>query len=194
MLNWFIKLFTIYSLLFIRVNVIYIYHIYVYRKYLFLLLYFFERTFLLLYCHIKWVSRIQSGFRYPRVLVLWMNFHSNRSSGRVRVLRSGFGFGCPDTPPEPNLTRCHSSQTARAPASNLSSLYSDGLLILASLKSKFISSRTNSKKYVRMNDGHFANMETEIESTLYVATLFCSLWNGVDLFSNGQAQSGGTRI
>jgi len=46
-------------------------------------------------------------FGYPRVSVLGMDLHPNWSSGRVRVLSSGFGFGCPDTPLEPNPTRCH---------------------------------------------------------------------------------------
>ena len=52
---------------------------------------------------------IQRDFEYPRVLVSvsGMDFDPNRSSGRVRVLSLGFGFGCPDTPPEPNPTRCH---------------------------------------------------------------------------------------
>ena len=75
----------------------YIYHVYIYRKYL----------LLLLYCHTKWVSGIQSGFGYPRVSVLVMDFHPNRCSGRVRVLSTGFGFECPDTPPELNPPRCH---------------------------------------------------------------------------------------
>ena len=46
-------------------------------------------------------------FGYSRISVLEMDFHPNRCSGRVRVLSSGFGFGCPDTPPDPNPTRCH---------------------------------------------------------------------------------------
>ena len=50
---------------------------------------------------------IRSGFGYPRVSVLGMNLHPNWSSGRVWVSSSGFGFGCPDTPPEPNPTCCH---------------------------------------------------------------------------------------
>ena len=49
------------------------------------------------------------GFRYPfgfRVsagLVLVMDFYPNR----FRVSISGFGFGCTETPPDPNPTRCH---------------------------------------------------------------------------------------
>ena len=53
------------------------------------------------------VCKKNSGFGYPRVSVLGMNLYLKRSSDRVRVLSSGFGFGCPDTPPEPNPTRCH---------------------------------------------------------------------------------------
>ena len=60
---------------------------------------------LLLVCKKNRVS--DSGFGYPWVLVLRMNLYPKRSSGWVRVLSSGFGFGCPDTPPEPNPTRCH---------------------------------------------------------------------------------------
>jgi hypothetical protein len=39
--------------------------------------------------------------------VLGTNFDLNRCLGRFRVLSSDFGFGCPDTPPDPNPTRCH---------------------------------------------------------------------------------------
>jgi hypothetical protein len=51
----------------------------------------------------KWVL----GFGYPRVSVLGMDFDLKRCSGRVRILSLGFGFGCPDTPPDSNPTRCH---------------------------------------------------------------------------------------
>ena len=47
----------------------------------------------------KRVSGIQSGFGYPRVSILEMNFDPNRCSGRVRVLSSGFGSRCSDTLP-----------------------------------------------------------------------------------------------
>ena len=53
------------------------------------------------------VSDYPFRFGYPRASVLGLNLYPNRSSGRVRVSSSGFGFGCPDTPPEPNPTRCH---------------------------------------------------------------------------------------
>jgi hypothetical protein len=54
------------------------------------------------------VSDNPSDFGYPRVSVSGMDFHPNWFSGRIRVLDSGFGFGCPDTPPDPNPPRCHS--------------------------------------------------------------------------------------
>ena len=53
------------------------------------------------------VSDYPFDFGYPRVSVLGLNLYPNRSSGRVRVSSSGFGFGCSDTPPERNPTRCH---------------------------------------------------------------------------------------
>ena len=53
------------------------------------------------------VSDYPFGFGYPRVSVLGLNLYPNWSSGRVRVSSLGFSFGCPDTPPEPNPTRCH---------------------------------------------------------------------------------------
>ena len=43
-----------------------------------------------------WIIRVlgySSGFVYPRVSGLGMNSHPNSSSGRVRVLGSGFDFG-----------------------------------------------------------------------------------------------------
>ena len=49
----------------------------------------------------------KTGFWYPRVSVLGMDFHPNRCLGHVRVLSSGFGFGCPDTPPDLNPPYCH---------------------------------------------------------------------------------------
>ena len=52
-----------------------------------------------------WVSDYPSGFMYPRVTVWGIDFDPDWSSGRVRVLSLGFGFGCPETPPEP--THCH---------------------------------------------------------------------------------------
>ena len=55
----------------------------------------------------KRVSDVQLDFGYPQVSVSGMDFDPNRCSGRVRVLSLGFGFGCPNTPPDPNLTRCH---------------------------------------------------------------------------------------
>ena len=72
------KLFTIYCILFIHVNVIYIMYI------------FIKSTYCSYYVAIqKWVS----GFGYPRVSVLGMDFDPKRCSGRVRVLSLGFGFG-----------------------------------------------------------------------------------------------------
>jgi hypothetical protein len=47
------------------------------------------------------------GFQVSAGLVLVMDFHPNRFSVRVRVLISGFDFGCTETPPDPNPTRCH---------------------------------------------------------------------------------------
>jgi hypothetical protein len=47
------------------------------------------------------------GFGDPRVSVSGMDLHPNRFSGRIRVSSSGFGFGCLDTPPDPNPPRCH---------------------------------------------------------------------------------------
>jgi hypothetical protein len=47
------------------------------------------------------------GFRLSTGLVLGTNFHPKRCSDRFQVLSSGFGFGCPDTPPDSNSTRCH---------------------------------------------------------------------------------------
>jgi hypothetical protein len=47
------------------------------------------------------------GFRLSAGLVLDTNFQLNRCSGRFQVLSLGFGFGCPDTPPDPNPTRYH---------------------------------------------------------------------------------------
>jgi hypothetical protein len=41
------------------------------------------------------------NFEYPRVWFLVMDFHPNRFSVRVRVLISGFGFGCTTTDPNP---------------------------------------------------------------------------------------------
>ena len=41
------------------------------------------------------VSDYPFGFGYPRISILDLNLYRNWSSG--------FGFGCPDTPPEPNL-------------------------------------------------------------------------------------------
>ena len=66
------------------------------------------------------VSGIHSGFGYPfgfRVsagLDLVMNFHPNRFSGRIRVSISGFGFGCTETPPDPNPTYCHPYREPRS--------------------------------------------------------------------------------
>ena len=60
-----------------------------------------------LVCKKNRVLDYPSGFRYPQISVLGMNFDPNWSSGRVRVSSSGFGFGCPDIPSEPNPTRCH---------------------------------------------------------------------------------------
>jgi hypothetical protein len=47
------------------------------------------------------------GFRVSSGLVLVMDFHPNRFSFRVRVSILGFGFGCTETLPDPNLTRWH---------------------------------------------------------------------------------------
>ena len=45
------------------------------------------------------------GFGDPRVLVSGMDFHTNWCSGHIRVFSSGFSFGCPETPPDPNPPR-----------------------------------------------------------------------------------------
>ena len=90
------KLFTIYCILFIHVNIIYIMYTFL-KKYL----------LLLLYCHTK------AGFGYP--FEFWvsagfdfgMDFDPNRCSDRVRVLSSDFDFGCPDAPPNSNPIHCH---------------------------------------------------------------------------------------
>jgi hypothetical protein len=50
---------------------------------------------------------IRIGFRKSAGLILGTNFYLNRCSGRFGVLSSGFGFGCLDTPPDPNPTCCH---------------------------------------------------------------------------------------
>ena len=69
---------------------------------------FIRSTYCTYYAAIqKRVLGIQSGFEYSRVSVLGMDFHSNRCSGRVWVLSSGFSFGYPNTPPDPNPTRCY---------------------------------------------------------------------------------------
>ena len=47
------------------------------------------------------------GFRVSAGLVLMMDFHPNRFWVRVRISISGFDFGCTETPPDPNPTRCH---------------------------------------------------------------------------------------
>jgi len=47
------------------------------------------------------VSDYPFDFGYPRISVLYLNLYPNRSSGRVRISSSDFGFGCLDTPPEP---------------------------------------------------------------------------------------------
>ena len=61
---------------------------------------FIKNTYCSYYVAIqKWISSIQSGFGYPRVSVLGMDFNPNRYSDRIRVLSLSFGFGCPDTPP-----------------------------------------------------------------------------------------------
>ena len=59
---------------------------------------------LLLYGHIKRVSGINRisgvrGFDFEKGFLL--------ESVLVWILNSGFGFGCPDTPSDPNPTRCH---------------------------------------------------------------------------------------
>jgi len=54
-----------------------------------------------------WVSNYLSGFGYPWVSVLGMNFDPNWSSGRVRVSYSSFNFGFPDSPPKSNPIQCH---------------------------------------------------------------------------------------
>jgi hypothetical protein len=51
--------------------------------------------------------RYSFGFRVSAGLVLVIDFHSNRCSVRVWVSTLGFGFGCMETPPDPNPTRCH---------------------------------------------------------------------------------------
>jgi len=62
----------------------------------------------LLFCeNIFRVSDYPSGFEDPRISGSGMNFNPNQCSGRVWVLISGFGFGCPDNPPDPNPPRCH---------------------------------------------------------------------------------------
>jgi hypothetical protein len=60
----------------------------------------------LLFCeNIFRVSDYSSGFGDPRIS--GMNFNPNQCSGRVCVLISGFRFGCPDNPPDPNPPCCH---------------------------------------------------------------------------------------
>ena len=86
-----------YLLLLVYTCKYYIYLVYVYKKYL----------FLLLCCHTKRIWGIQLGFGYSWVSVSGMDFEPNRSSSRVRILSSGFNFGCPDIPPDSNPTRCH---------------------------------------------------------------------------------------
>jgi hypothetical protein len=84
------KTFIIYCLLFVHVNMcIYIIHMFIRKSLL-----------LLLCCHTKWVSGIR-GFCFG------MDYHPNRCSVRFRVSILGFEFGCTETPPDPNLPRCH---------------------------------------------------------------------------------------
>ena len=48
--------------------------------------------------------RYPIGFRVSAGFGFGDGFSPNWYSGRVRVLSSGFGFWCPDTPPDPNPT------------------------------------------------------------------------------------------
>jgi hypothetical protein len=59
------------------------------------------------YVAIRIGFRVSNRVSYIRGFGFGMNFHPNRCSGRFRVLCSGFDFGCPDTPPDPNPTRCY---------------------------------------------------------------------------------------
>ena len=86
------KIFIIYCLLFIHVNMcIYIMHMFIKSPYF------------------SYYVAIQSGFRISiRVLgIRGFGFGDGLSPESVFGAVSGFGFGCTETPPDPNLPRCH---------------------------------------------------------------------------------------
>ena len=63
------------------------------------------------------VSDYPFDFGYPRISVLCLNLYPNRSSGRIRILSSNFGYGArtlhqPEFNPLPSLSVV--SQTWRA--------------------------------------------------------------------------------
>jgi hypothetical protein len=61
----------------------------------------------MLFCDFFADFGLSVGFRISAGLVLGMNFHPKWCSDRIRIFGSGFGFGCPDTPSDPNPIRCH---------------------------------------------------------------------------------------
>ena len=61
----------------------------------------------LTYCHAKADSGYPIGFRVSADFGFEMDFDPNRFLDRVRILSSGFDFGCPDTLSDPNPIHCH---------------------------------------------------------------------------------------